>query len=87
MSSYFMMFGEKPKTNVSSPLEHGDHPELDTTDLLGQEDVQKYQSLLGAMQWAVTIGRIDITTSVMMLSSFRALPRKGHMDRAKRVYS
>ena len=87
MSSYFMMFGEKPKTNVSSPLEHGDHPELDTTDLLGPEDIQKYQSLVGAMQWAVTIGRIDITTAVMTLSSFRALPRKGHMDRAKRVYS
>jgi hypothetical protein len=29
--------------------------------------------------------RFDVTTAVMTLSSFRACPRKGHLDRAKRV--
>ena len=38
------------------------------------------------MQWAISIGRFDISTAVMTLSSFRAMPRKGHMERAKRVY-
>jgi len=38
------------------------------------------------MQWAVSIGRWDIQTAVMTLSSFRAQPRQGHLDRAKRVY-
>jgi hypothetical protein len=38
------------------------------------------------MQWAVSIGRIDITTAVMTLSGFRTTPRVGHLDRAKRVY-
>jgi hypothetical protein len=39
------------------------------------------------MEWAVSIGRIDITTAVMTLSGFRsAPPRQGHLDRAKRVY-
>jgi len=35
------------------------------------------------MQWAISIGRFD---SVMTLSSFRAQPRKGHLERVKRVY-
>ena len=87
MASYLQMFGEYPKSNVSSPLEHGDHPELDTSDFLDIDDTQKYQSLIGAMQWAISIGRIDITTAVMTLSSFRAAPRVGHLERAKRVYS
>ena len=38
------------------------------------------------MQWAVSIRRWDTQTAVMTLSSFRAQPRQGHLDRAKRVY-
>ncbi len=33
----------------------------------------------------ITIGRLDIQVAVMSLSSFRAAPRRGHLDRAKRV--
>jgi hypothetical protein len=85
ISAYEMMFGSKPKY-YTSPLEKGDHPELDTSDLLGPDDTQKYQSLIGSLQWAVTIGRFDIATAVMSLSSFRAAPRAGHMERAQRIY-
>ena len=85
MDSYFQMFGEKPKP-YTSPLERGDHPELDTSEELADADIKKYQSLIGAMQWAVTLGRIDITTAVMTMSSFRTNPRIGHMDRLKRIY-
>ena len=84
--SYIQLFGTKPVQNVYAPLESGDHPELDQSELLGTEDIQKYQSLIGSLQWAISIGRFDITTAVMTLSSFRAAPRKGHLDRAKRVY-
>ena len=45
-----------------------------------------YQSLIGALQWVVSIGRFDIQTSVMTLSSFRSSPRRGHLDRVKRIY-
>jgi hypothetical protein len=38
------------------------------------------------MRWAVSIGRIDITTAVMTLSGFCTAPRIGHLDRAKCVY-
>ena len=36
--------------------------------------------MIGAMQWAISIGRFDIATAVMSLSSFRVAPRIGHLD-------
>ena len=85
VDGYYNMFGEKPKTKYSSPLEKGDHPELDDSELLDQSGIAKYQSLIGSLQWAISLGRLDITTAVMTLSRFRSIPRMGHLDRAKRV--
>ena len=34
--------------------------------------------MMGSLQWAVSIGRFDITTAVMTMSSFRTMLRKGH---------
>ena len=85
--SYQRFFGEQPNQTVRSPLEKGDHPELDTSPFLDEDGVEMYQSLIGSMQWCVSIGRWDVGTAVMTLSSFRAQPRQGHLDRAKRVYS
>ena len=70
VGNYEMMFGEKPKLNVSSPLEKVDHPEIDTSELLDPQGTQQYQSLIGSLQWAVALGRLDIATAVMTLSSF-----------------
>ena len=80
-------FGKNPpkKVNINSPLEKNDHPEMDTSDFLEEGDVNIYQSLMGSLQWAVSIGRLDITTAVMSMSSFRALPRRGHLERVKRL--
>jgi hypothetical protein len=38
------------------------------------------------MQWAVLIGRLDIATAVMSLSSLCTMPRRGHLERAKQIY-
>jgi hypothetical protein len=79
------MFSEKP-IPARTPLLKGDHPELDDTELLEATGIQQYQSLIGSLQWAVTLGRFDIQTAVMSLSGFRTAPRVGHLDRAKRIY-
>ena len=84
--AYFSYFGSKPNTAYTSPLEHGDHPELDTTPFLDQDGIQQYQSMVGALQWAVSLRRLDITTAVMTMSSFRVEPREGHIERLKRIY-
>ncbi|CAJ1931198.1 unnamed protein product [Cylindrotheca closterium] len=85
VDNYERIYGEKPKTNVTSPLEKGDHPECDTTDLLDPEGVTQYQSLVGQLQWAISLGRLDIATAVMSMSSFRSAPRVGHLHRVKRI--
>ena len=86
IASYEQMLGTKPNQKFSSPLEKGDHPEMDDSEFLNGTEMQQYQSLIGAMQWAVSIGRFDITTAIMTLSGFHAMPQCGHMERAKRIY-
>ncbi len=82
--SFSRMFGKEPR-HYSSPLEKNDHPELDDSDLLDAEGIKQYQSLIGSLQWAVSLGRYDIAVHVMTLSRFRVAPRVGHLERAKRV--
>ena len=53
--SFKQLFGCMPNKKYRSPLEDGDHPELDTSEFLDKDDIQKYQSLVGAMQWTVSI--------------------------------
>ena len=79
------MFGEKPK-EYTSPMEKGDHPELDMTEELDADGIQRYQSLIGALQWVVTLGRFDVLIGVSTMSRYRTAPRIGHLERLKRLY-
>jgi hypothetical protein len=47
--NYVRLIGMKAKLNVFSPLDKGDHPELNTSEPLNMKDIQKYQSLIGSM--------------------------------------
>ena len=47
----------------------------------------KYLTMVGQLQWLVTLGRFDIHAQVATMSRFRAALRKGHMDRFKSFYS
>ena len=82
--SYKQLFHCKPSQKVTLPLEKGDHLELDTSNFLDSNNMMIYQSLIGAMQWSISIGRFDIASAVMSLSTFRAMPRRGHS--VQRVY-
>ena len=72
--------------NYGSPMEVGDHPELDDTDLLYGEEISLYQMLIGCAQWAVTLGRYDIQYATNTLARYAAQPRRGHYDRALRLF-
>ena len=37
------------------------------------------------MQWAISLGRWDIQTAVMTMSSFREEPRIGHLNRLQQI--
>ena len=84
LESYERMFKEKPRKSMP-PLEGGDHPELDTSELCDDHQTKQFQTLIGQLQWLISLGRFDIAVHVMSLSRFRAQPRKGHLDRAKRI--
>ena len=84
LESYERMFNEKPRKS-RPPLEGGDHPEVDTSELCDDHQTKQFQTLIGQLQWLISLGRFDIAVHVMSLSRFRAQPRKGHLDRAKRI--
>ena len=84
LESYERMFNEKPRKS-RPPLEGGDHPELDTSELCDDHQTKQFQTLIGQLQWLISLGRFDIAVHVMSLSRFRAQPRKGHLDKAKRI--
>ena len=47
----------------------------------------KYLTMVGQLQWRVTLERFDIHAQVATMSRFRATPRQQNMDRLKRIYS
>jgi hypothetical protein len=85
MDQFEKMFGMKPKEYLL-PLEKSDHPEIDTTDELDQAGINVYQSMIGSLQWAISLGRFDIQTATMTMSWFRTTPRKGHLERLELIY-
>jgi hypothetical protein len=84
--NYEQMFGQQPKKNLSSPLEKGDHPETNSSNLLDAKGIQMYQTMIGTLQWMVTIGGLDITTAVMTMSGFRIALKNIHFERVKQIY-
>ena len=84
--AYRQQFGsDPPKRNVLPPLAKGDHPELDTSEFLEEDETLIYQSLIGSMQWAITLGCYNIQCAVMTLSRFCAMLQRGHLEQEKRV--
>jgi hypothetical protein len=79
------MFGCKPH-EYTLPLEKGDNPEIDTSEELDVDGIKRYQIIIGCLQWAVSLGRFDIQTATMTMYRFRVAPRKGHLERLKRIY-
>ncbi len=51
---YSRLFDEEP-IKYSSPLPHGDHPELDQSEPCGPDGIAKFQSLIGALQWTISL--------------------------------
>ena len=85
MDQYQQMFGELPQES-KSPLEKNDHPELDDSRLCTLDEIKKYQSMIGALQWLISLGRFDVFTATMTMSRFRVEPKIGHLERLKRIY-
>jgi len=73
-------------THFDSPMATDDHPEIDDTPFLDPRPHSIYRFLVGAAQWIITLGRLDILYTVTTMSRFNQTPRQGHLDRMLRLY-
>ena len=73
VDSYHSMFKQDPPKNMRTPMHENDHPELDDTELLTGDSIQLYLTMIGQLQWLVTLGRFDIHAQIT-----RSAPRKWH---------
>jgi len=64
----------------------GDHPEMDDTGFLNNDEHSKYRMLIGCGQWAITLGRFDVMFSIQTMARFTAAPRQGHITRVLRIF-
>ena len=46
----------------------------------------KYLTMVGQLQWLVTLGRFNIHAQVATMSRFRGAPTQGHRERIKMIY-
>jgi hypothetical protein len=79
--------GMKLRTKADRPMAAGYRPEVDVSDELTPDKVTRYQGLIGVLQWACELGRIDIMIEVSMLSSHNAMPREGHLDAVYYIFA
>ena len=84
VESYQQMFKEEPP-KYKTPLEPNDHPAIDESIICEPQDVDKYLTTIGQLQWLVTLGRFYIFSAVITFSRFRTMPRNGHLQRVKRI--
>ena len=75
--TYKRLFTDDPPKGYKTPLDNNDHPELDTSEILEGDMAAKYLTMVGQLQWLVTLGRFDLQVATM--SRFRAAPWQGHI--------
>ena len=85
--TYIRCFNTEPSKGLRTPLEKNDHPEMDTSEILEGQQVNHYLTMVGQLQWLISLGRFDIQDQVISMSRFRAQARQGHLERLKRTYA
>ena len=80
------LFPDSPiQKQYRQPLETNDHPKLNVTAFCNKDKTEIYQSLIGFLEWAGSISRMDVQTAVMTMSSFWEQPQVSHLERLKRM--
>ena len=74
--TYRRLFNYEPPKGHKTPLNKNDHLELDTSEILEGDMAAKYHTMVGQLQWLVTLGRFVLYTQVATMSRFRTAPRQ-----------
>ena len=59
--------------------------QLDDSPFVDAADISKCQSMLGSVNWVLTLGRFDIAYALNTMSRYSMAPREGHFKAMKRV--
>ena len=54
--TYIRLFNTEPSKGLKTPLEKNDHPEMDTSEILEGQEVNHYLTMVGQLQWLITLG-------------------------------
>ena len=73
-------------SRCKTPMTVRYRPERDVSAELTSVGVQRYQELIGVLRWAAELGQVDILLEMAMLSTYMALPRKGHSEQVYHVF-
>ena len=68
-----------------SPMAEDCHPEIDDSPLLDPAGASKFRSVIGSLNWIITLGRFDVSYATNVLSRFSMAPREGHLTASKRI--
>ena len=85
--TYIRLFNTVPSKGLKHPLRINGNPELETSDIIEGQQVNHYLTIVGQLQWLITLGRFDIQNQVTSMSRFRAQPGQGHLEQLKRMYA
>ena len=70
---------EKTFKPIKTPMANDCHPELDDFPLISDDDASKFQSIIGSLNWLITLDRFDIHCATNTLSRLAMAPREGHL--------
>ena len=70
---------------MRTPLDKNDHAELNDTELLIGESIQHYHTMIGQLQWLVTLGGLTSMHKPPPCPD-SGLPNQRHLERLQRVY-
>ena len=73
-------------SRCDTPMSTTYHPSEYMTKETNLEGLQVYKTLIGILQWAVKIRRVDILLEVFLMSSLLPLPHVGHLQAFYRVF-
>ena len=76
----------KLPTRCVTPMSSNYRPESDISPELKSDGMQWYQEMIGALRWAVEIGRVDILHEVAVMSTYTAMPRLGHLEEVLHIF-
>ena len=74
-------------SRAARPMRSNYSPELDLTEELNDHGTTFYQGMIGTLRWLVEIGRVDLSHSTSIMSSFMVSPRIGHAYEVLHIFA